>query len=65
MSFVSVNSVQGVKFETNEHGFVITSDDATVNCLVTTISQNIRSLDRDLHLDVKVVQAHLAAVRHR
>jgi interleukin enhancer-binding factor 2 len=61
---LTASGMTGVKFETNEHGFVITSDDATVNCLVTTISQNIRSLDRDLHLDVKVVQAHLAAVRH-
>ncbi|ELU03643.1 hypothetical protein CAPTEDRAFT_148485 [Capitella teleta] len=49
---------------TNESGFEISSSEATVKALVTTIPPNLKKLDSDLHLDGKIMQGHLAAVRH-
>jgi len=49
---------------TNEAGFVIAHSSATVNVLIATIPPNIRKLDPELHLDVKKVQLHAAAIRH-
>lgn len=48
-----------------ERGFELTKDGATVRILVTTILPNIRKLSPELHLDAKIIQSHLAAVRHR
>ncbi|KAG1695550.1 Interleukin enhancer-binding factor 2 [Nymphon striatum] len=48
----------------NDGGFEISCADATVKLLVTTIHPNLRKLDPDLHLNQKLLQNHLAAIRH-
>jgi len=48
----------------NESGFNITSGDATVQCLITTIPPNLKKLDPELHLEGKLMNGRLAAIRH-
>lgn len=49
---------------TNDSGFEISSAEATIKILITTIPPNLKKLDSDLHLDGKIMQGHLAAIRH-
>jgi len=49
---------------TNEGGFEISSADATVKVMISTIPPNIKKLDPQLHLDAKIMQGHLTAIRH-
>ncbi|PVD36555.1 hypothetical protein C0Q70_03540 [Pomacea canaliculata] len=49
---------------TNDSGFEISSADASVKCLITTIPPNLKKLDADLHLEGKIMLSHLAAIRH-
>lgn len=49
---------------TCDTGFEIHAVDAIVKVLITTIPPNISKLDPDIHLDKKIMQAHLAAIRH-
>lgn len=48
----------------NDRGFDISNAYAKVHVLLTTSPQNIRKLESNIHLDAKIMQAHLAAVRH-
>lgn len=48
----------------HERGFTVTGAGAAVRCLLTTIHQNLRKLEPDVHLDFKLMQSHLAAIRH-
>lgn len=50
--------------ETSERGFEIWNAEARVRALITTIHQNMRKLEPDTHIDMKILQRHLAAIRH-
>lgn len=53
-----------LKVENNEKGFDISNTHARVKILITTLPQNIRKLEPEIHLDAKIMQSHLAAIRH-
>lgn len=53
-----------VALATTERGFELAMQGATVRILVTTIVPNLRKLNPEFHLDSKIIQSHLAAVRH-
>lgn len=63
--FILFCALAVVNMAITERGFELTKDGATVRILVTTILPNIRKLSPELHLDAKIIQSHLAAVRHR
>lgn len=50
--------------ENHEKGFDVFNANARVRVLITTLPQNIRKLEPETHLDVKIVQNHLSAIRH-
>jgi len=49
---------------TNEAGCEISSSEATIKIMVTTIPPNLKKIDPAMHLPMKVMKASLAAVRH-
>lgn len=53
-----------LKIENTERGFDISNAHARLKILLTTAPQNIRKLDPEIHLDAKIMQNHLAAIRH-
>ncbi|XP_014230180.1 interleukin enhancer-binding factor 2 isoform X2 [Trichogramma pretiosum] len=53
-----------VKLTQTERGFDVANNEATVRVLITTLHQNLRKLEPDQHLDIKICQGHLAAIRH-
>jgi len=48
----------------DDRGFEVFASDASARLLITTIAPNFRKLDKDLHLDYRILQSHLAAIRH-
>ena len=59
-----VSKTDAISMTHTEKGFEIANSQAKVRCLIATLPQNIRKLDPEKHLDFKVVQSHLAAIRH-
>ncbi|PSN34854.1 Interleukin enhancer-binding factor 2 [Blattella germanica] len=53
-----------LKAQDPHDGFEVSTSDATVRVLMTTVHHNLRKLDPELHLDQKILQSHLAAIRH-
>lgn len=47
-----------------ERGIDIANSQAKVCVLITTVPPNIRNLNPDLHMNIKFIQNHLAAIRH-
>ena len=64
-SIYVIMSVSVLTLVTNDRGFEISNAEATVRVLITTVHQNLRKLDPDLHLGYNILQSHLAAIRHR
>jgi len=48
----------------DDRGFEVFSAECSVCLLITTIAPNFRKLDKNLHLDYRILQSHLAAIRH-
>uniref|UniRef100_A0A1I8JIE7 DZF domain-containing protein n=3 Tax=Macrostomum lignano TaxID=282301 RepID=A0A1I8JIE7_9PLAT len=46
------------------YGFQVSSADAVVKVLVATLPANLKLLEPDLHLDARIQQTSLAAIRH-
>jgi len=59
-----IDANEALTLDIIEGGFMLSSHEASVKCLITTVPQNLRKLDPELHLDQKVLQHHLAAIRH-
>lgn len=53
-----------VTIATTNAGFELNVPKATVNVLIATLPQNMRNLDPALHIEQKILQATLAAIRH-
>jgi interleukin enhancer-binding factor 2 len=52
--------------DSNESGFDIinTSTKSTIRISIATIMPNLRKLDPNIHLPIKLIQRHLSAIRH-
>ncbi|EDW67990.1 interleukin enhancer-binding factor 2 homolog [Drosophila virilis] len=48
----------------HDRGFDVANLQAKVRILISTLPQNIRKLEPEIHLDHKLMQSHLAAIRH-
>lgn len=59
-----VTKADALKTDIHERGFDVHNMNARVSILITTLPQNIRKLEPETHLDVKIMQNHLAAIRH-
>lgn len=56
----AVNPKETFRLIQTERGFDISIHEATVRVLITTLHQNLRKLESDQHLDVKICQGTLA-----
>ncbi|XP_055700324.1 interleukin enhancer-binding factor 2 homolog [Phlebotomus papatasi] len=59
-----VTKAEALSTSLHEKGFDIANRVAKVRVLIATLPQNIRKLEPETHLDAKVMQSHLAAIRH-
>lgn len=55
---------EAITVENHERGFDVFNAIARVRILITTLPQNMRKLEPETHLDAKLMQGHLAAIRH-
>jgi len=53
-----------ISMQPQEYGFDVSSPEAVVKVMVTSLPANLKKLDADLHLDPKIQQGSLAAIRH-
>uniref|UniRef100_A0A023F8Y5 Putative transcription factor nfat subunit nf45 n=1 Tax=Triatoma infestans TaxID=30076 RepID=A0A023F8Y5_TRIIF len=60
----TANPKEVLEMFVTEQGFDLRAPEAVVRVLVTTVHQNLRKLDPELHMDYKILQRHLAAIRH-
>uniref|UniRef100_A0A8D8D185 Interleukin enhancer-binding factor 2 homolog n=1 Tax=Culex pipiens TaxID=7175 RepID=A0A8D8D185_CULPI len=59
-----VPKAEAISLEYTDKCFEISNSLAKVRCLIATVPQNVRKLDAEKHLEFKVVQSHLASIRH-
>lgn len=59
-----VPKAEAISLEFTDKCFEISNSLAKVRCLIATVPQNVRKLDAEKHLEFKVVQSHLASIRH-
>ncbi|XP_052864919.1 interleukin enhancer-binding factor 2 homolog [Anopheles cruzii] len=59
-----VPKAEALSLAFSEKGFEISNSLAKVRCMIATLPQNMRKLEPEKHLDFKIIQSHLAAIRH-
>ena len=55
---------QKVDVAETDAGFELKAHNATMNVLIATVPPNMRKLEPGVHMDQRVLQATLAAIRH-